>query len=284
MDGKRTIRISDKDPEIKFKNLRSNSTSTKPRFRKLDTFLIFVKSRPKKERAIAKKILKKHGKPVIFIFAHTNVDKDKDRKENVKDLVKDESDIYVIDKEDNSKHDFNRLLGDIESNIKASEKKEAALAGVTESTSVPNKYVHSNNENIIFWDLPSIETPTYPNLEEYCTRVGGLEKYDAFLIFCKSRFTQHEKQLAENVSKELDKPFFFVRTNVDTELKNAKDDEGPKFDEASVMKRTRENCLKNLEGLIHDEKDIFLIDNKVTEKYDFQRLKESIAKALPEEK
>ncbi|XP_046843750.1 interferon-inducible GTPase 5-like [Xenia sp. Carnegie-2017] len=356
-----TPRNSNKDPEIKFKNLRLNSTLKKPKFRKLDAFLLIVKSRLKNERAIAKKILEKHRKPVIFIIAHTDEGKDKDRKESVKDLVKDESDIYVIDKEDKSKYDFNRLLGDIESKllkrrkdlflqclnqavflntrknkerfkqaqkhsvdtilefysknlislwidteinfavtgnsgtgkssfinavrgIKASEKKAAAPVGIIEMRKKPTEYSHPNHKNIIFWDLPGIGTPTYPNLKEYCTKVGGLEKYDAFLIFCKSRFTQHDKELAENVSKELDKPFFFIRTNVDTELKNAKDDEGPKFDEASVMKRMRKNCLKNLEGLIHHEKDVFLIDNKVTEKYDFQRLKESIAKSLPEEK
>ncbi|XP_046843681.1 interferon-inducible GTPase 1-like [Xenia sp. Carnegie-2017] len=167
--------------------------------------------------------------------------------------------------------------------IKAYEK-EAAAVDVTETTKKATRYLHPKHKNIIFWDLPGIGTPKYPNYKEYCKKVGGLEKYDAFLIFCKTRFTHYDKVLAEKASKDLDKPFFFVRTNVDTELKNAEDDEGPKFNEASVMKRMRENCLKNLEGLIHDEKDIFLIDNRITEKYDFQHLKESIAEALPEEK
>ncbi|XP_046843679.1 interferon-inducible GTPase 1-like [Xenia sp. Carnegie-2017] len=167
--------------------------------------------------------------------------------------------------------------------IKAYEKGAAAV-DVTEMTNKPTRYSHPKHEKIIFWDLPGIGTPTYPNYKEYCKKIGGLEKYDAFLIFCKTRFTQYDKELAEKVSKDLDKPFFFVRTNVDNELKNAEDDEGPKFNEASVMKRMRENCLKSLGDLIHDENDIFLIDNKFTEKYDFQRLKESIAEALPKEK
>ena len=149
---------------------------------------------------------------------------------------------------------------------------------------MPTKYAHPNNENIIFWDLPGIGTPTFPNIKEYCKKVDGLEKYDAFLIFCKTRFTRHNKELAEKVSKELNKPFFFVRTHVHIDLNNAKDDKGAKFDEASVLKGMEKDCLKNLEEFIKDERDIFLIDNKVTEKYDFDRLVEAISLVLPERK
>ncbi|XP_046843669.1 uncharacterized protein LOC124437782 isoform X2 [Xenia sp. Carnegie-2017] len=163
--------------------------------------------------------------------------------------------------------------------IKAYEK-GAAPVGVTETTNKPTKYLHPEHKNIIFWDLPGIGTPGYPNLKEYTKKVGGLKKYDAFLIFYKTRFTQYDKELAEKVKKDLDKPFFFVRTNVDTELENAKDDEGPKFDEASVLKGMRTNCLENLIRLVHDEKDIFLIDNKATENYDFDRLVEAVREAM----
>ncbi|XP_046843671.1 interferon-inducible GTPase 1-like [Xenia sp. Carnegie-2017] len=163
--------------------------------------------------------------------------------------------------------------------IKAYEK-GAAPVGVTEMTNKPTKYLHPQHKNIIFWDLPGIGTPGYSNLKEYTKKVGGLKKYDAFLIFYKIRFTHYDIKLAEKVSKDLDKPFFFVRTNVDTELENAKDDEGSKFDEASVLKRMRTNCLENLICLIHDERDIFLIDNKATEKYDFDRLVQAVREAM----
>ena len=46
----------------------------------------------------------------------------------------------------------------------------------------------------------------------------------------------------------------------------------------------RIDCLENLEGLIHDKKDIYLIDNKTTSKYDFERLKEAILMSLSVEK
>ncbi|XP_046843749.1 interferon-inducible GTPase 1-like [Xenia sp. Carnegie-2017] len=157
----------------------------------------------------------------------------------------------------------------------------AAPVGTTETTKKPTPYSHPNYKNIIFWDLPGIGTPTFPNLETYCKEIGDLEKYDIFLIFCKSRFTQHDKELAEKVSK-LSKPFFFVRTNVDTELKNAEDDKGSNFDKASVMKGMRENCLENLEDLVDNEKFLFLIDNKVLrEDCDFDRLIRSITSELP---
>ncbi|XP_046843658.1 uncharacterized protein LOC124437776 [Xenia sp. Carnegie-2017] len=161
--------------------------------------------------------------------------------------------------------------------------KDAAPVNVIESKTGPTEYSHPENRNIKLWDLPGIGTPTYPNIDEYCKIEGGLKKYDAFLIFCKSRFTQHDKELAEYVSKELDKPFFFIRTNVDTELKNAKDDEGPKFDdEPSVLRKMKEDCWKNLKGLIHAEKNIYMIDNKVPDKYDFKLLLGNVLSELLE--
>ena len=165
-----------------------------------------------------------------------------------------------------------------------SKRKSAAKVGLAESTLLVTKYSHPKSKNIIFWDLPGIGTPTYPNLKEYCKKVGGLEKYDAFLIFSKTRFTQYNKELAETVSKDLKKPFFFIRTNFDTDLENAKEDEGSEFDKESVLENMKKDCLENLENLIHDENDIYMIDNKVTSKYDFQRLKEAIASALPDGK
>ncbi|XP_046843751.1 uncharacterized protein LOC124437863 [Xenia sp. Carnegie-2017] len=167
--------------------------------------------------------------------------------------------------------------------VKANEN-GAAPVGVTETTSKAYKYSHPKNENIIFWDLPGIGTPTYPNLDEYCKKIGCLEKYDAFLIFCKTRFTNDDKELAEKVSSELKKPFFFIRTNVDYDVKNAKEDEGGNFDEESVLEIMRKDCLQNLKGLIDDKNDIYMIDNKAQDGYDFQRLKESIAEYLPDEK
>ena len=161
--------------------------------------------------------------------------------------------------------------------------KGAAKVGVTEMTKKTSKY-SPTNENIIFWDLPAIGTPTYPNLEEYCKKVGGLEKYDAFLIFCKRRFTQYDKELAEKVSSEINKPFFFVRTYVDYDLRNAKEDEGSQYNEDFVLEEMKKSCMENLGDLIKDKKNIFLIDNKAPGKFDFQRFKESITEALPHEK
>ncbi|XP_046843657.1 uncharacterized protein LOC124437775 [Xenia sp. Carnegie-2017] len=160
----------------------------------------------------------------------------------------------------------------------------AAPVGINDVTKKPTPYLHPNNKNIIFWDLPGIGTPTYPDLETYCKKIGGLGMYDAFLIFCQKRFTHHAKELAKKASKELKKTFFFIRTNVHTELNNAKDDEGSEFDEASALEIIKEDCLKNLKDLIWHKTDIFLIDNKVMEKYDFGRLIESISEALPHRK
>ncbi|XP_046843662.1 uncharacterized protein LOC124437779 [Xenia sp. Carnegie-2017] len=162
----------------------------------------------------------------------------------------------------------------------------AAPVGTEEVTIKPTKYTSQKHENIIFWDLPGIGTPKHPNLKDYCKNVGGLEKYDAFLIFYKTRFTQYDKELAEKVLQDLSikKPLFFIRTNIDTEIKNTKDDEGPNFNEKSALDKMKTDCLNNLKGLINNKNEVFLIDNKFTDKYDFNRLIESISDALPHRK
>ena len=66
-----------------------------------------------------------------------------------------------------------------------------------------------------------------------------LKSYDAFLIFSKTRFTNDDKELAVKFSKELNKPFFFIRTNIDLDLKNAEDDKGPQLNEVFVLKNIR---------------------------------------------
>lgn len=90
---------------------------------------------------------------------------------------------------------------------------KAAKVGVTETTLEPTCFEHPTNPKIKFWDLPGIGTPHYPDLETYCKKVP-LEKYHAFLIFTKDRFTENDKQLARKIGS-MNKSFFFIRTKID---------------------------------------------------------------------
>lgn len=87
--------------------------------------------------------------------------------------------------------------------------------------------------------------------------------------------------LAEKVSRELNKPFIFIRTNVDDDLTNAEENEGPQFNENSVLREVRRRCFENLQDVIHDENDVCTIDNENMEKY-FDDLVKSISSNLPQ--
>ena len=157
---------------------------------------------------------------------------------------------------------------------------EKGAVDVTEIQTEPTEYIHPKNQKIKLWDLPGIGSTKYPNLQEYFEKID-LKSYDAFLIFSKTRFTNDDKELAEKFSKELNKPFFFIRTNIDQNLKNAQRDR-PQLNEVSVLENIRKDSFENLRDLIHDKKDVFLIDNEFPEKYDFNRLCEDVVSKLLE--
>lgn len=154
----------------------------------------------------------------------------------------------------------------------------AAQVGVTETTSVPTVYDHPANPNISFWDLPGIGTPNYPNLETYVRKVQ-LEKYDAFLIFTATRFTEHDLQLAKKV-KSSGKKFLLIYTKIDENIRA--EQRRREFNEEAVLEKIRHSCIVNLQELGSiDEQDIFLISNHYPAKWDFDRLTQAILDALP---
>ncbi|XP_028404337.1 interferon-inducible GTPase 5-like [Dendronephthya gigantea] len=154
--------------------------------------------------------------------------------------------------------------------------KGAAEVGVTETTIVPAEYKHPENEKIIFVDMPGIGTPKYSNFEDYCEKVC-LEKYDSFLIFTASRFTDDDLFLAEKI-KSMRKSFFLIRTKIDNDL--APKYEGQQVNEEQILNSIRAYCFNHVKDLISGEEDIFLISNYHKEKWDFDRLIVAISDAL----
>jgi hypothetical protein len=152
----------------------------------------------------------------------------------------------------------------------------AAKVGVVEATTEPTEYQHPRNEKIIFVDLPGIGTPGYPDLETYCKKVD-LEKYDTFLIFSATRFTQNDLVLAKKV-KSIGKSFFFIRTKIDVDCTPHN---GETINEEEILEQIRNNCMIYVKGLISSERNIFLISNYHKDKWDFDRLIEAISDALP---
>ena len=137
-------------------------------------------------------------------------------------------------------------------------------------------YPHPKYQNVKLCDLPGIGTPENPNLETYCRNVGDLKKYDAFLICSKSRFTNHETELVEKVSKELQRPFVCIHTHGHVDVTNDEDLNTSRFYGATSLYEIKEDCFDKLKGLVKDASDIYIIDNNDPEKYDFDSLRDDI--------
>ncbi|XP_028404390.1 interferon-inducible GTPase 5-like isoform X1 [Dendronephthya gigantea] len=153
----------------------------------------------------------------------------------------------------------------------------AAKVDVVEATVAPTEYQHPSNQNIIFVDLPGIGTPKYPDLATYCRKVGFAD-YDTFLIFTAFRFRNADLELAKKV-KEMGKSFFLIRTKIDVDLTPKKG--GKPINEEETLEKIKKNCFENVTDLICSEKEVFLISNYDTNKWDFDRLILAISDALP---
>ncbi|KAK2548304.1 Interferon-inducible GTPase 5 [Acropora cervicornis] len=154
---------------------------------------------------------------------------------------------------------------------------KAAEVGVTQTTLEPTPYGHPTSPNIVFWDLPGMGTPSYPDLETYVQKVQ-LEKYHTFLILSPTRFTKNDLLLAKEI-RSMKKSFFFIRTKIDVDF-NAMS-RLRSFNEEDMLMRIRRDCAENLGDLLSNEEDIFLISNHSVNKWDFERLIKAIHNALP---
>jgi predicted GTPase len=153
----------------------------------------------------------------------------------------------------------------------------AAAVSVNEMTMKPTEYMHPNNNSIALWDLPGIGTENFPK-ERYLEEVK-FEKYDFFLIMTAKRFTENDIWLAKEVQK-LKKKFFFVRTNMDTEVANNKRDKGKSKSE--TVKEIQEYMTQHVTETHFKNIKVYLIDNYSERDYDFQILIEAMIKEAPE--
>ncbi len=156
---------------------------------------------------------------------------------------------------------------------------EAAKTGVKETTTEPTPYPQPGCDNLIFWDLPGVGTPSFQR-EEYMEKVGW-EKYDYFLIIGKGRFTENDLWLAEKAMK-LKKKYYFIRTGIDMDLLNEKNDHPEAFDEKRILDELRLDCLSNLPS----EAPVYLISGslKHTSRWDFPKVSVDIMANIEEKK
>lgn len=149
----------------------------------------------------------------------------------------------------------------------------AAETGVIDTTTESKYYKHADNSNISYLDLPGTNTP---DIVQMCEK-SGLAKCDVFLFISSTRFTRFELELAAKL-KSTGKAFFFIRTKIDTEMQN--ESRKQNFDENKTLQYIRKQLYETTKNVISSEKEIFLISNYDTNKWDFDRLIVAIGEAL----
>jgi len=131
-----------------------------------------------------------------------------------------------------------------------------AAVGVTETTTQPRPYVFPENPQITIWDLPGANTAKFP-IGSYAEKMN-FKEFHALIILTKDRFYETDKEIARQI-RELSKPFFFARTQMDTTMKNEAEDRGRRFNEEETKEMIRKNCREELDD---PEQEVYLISKK----------------------
>ncbi|XP_067676907.1 interferon-inducible GTPase 5-like [Haliotis asinina] len=155
----------------------------------------------------------------------------------------------------------------------------SAAVGTGDTTQEPTVYRHPYNEKLVFWDLPGVGTPKFPQDKSYLERVG-YSKYDFFLLLSDDRFTSKDIWLAREI-ESLKKDYFFIRTKIDDAMENAEDSEH-NFSEGRVLERIKNNCYDNFKAGQLAQRAVYCIDCYDKHKWDYTKLMEDILVSLPE--
>ena len=82
--------------------------------------------------------------------------------------------------------------------------------------------------------------------------------------------------------KQRNKKFVFIRTNIDSDLRNEEEDHPNTFDESSIIQRIRMNCLENIRS-VDPQAEVYLISGHLKNqlKFDFGKLNERLLRDYP---
>ncbi|XP_043933576.1 T-cell-specific guanine nucleotide triphosphate-binding protein 2-like [Protopterus annectens] len=125
--------------------------------------------------------------------------------------------------------------------------------------------------NIIFWDLPGVDTDSV-NWQEYSKKVH-LESYDFYIIVSGGPFSKNTETIVHEI-KKMDKKFCFVRTKVDLEIMSSEKSED------SVLEGIRNDYVSSFDRSTACPTHIFLVSNYNQIKYDFLNLQVMLSENL----
>jgi len=137
-----------------------------------------------------------------------------------------------------------------------------APVGVCETTREPTKYPFPGQPQVCLWDLPGSGTAAVPS-DTYVQDMG-LRYFDRVLICTAGRFTETEIKLREEMQQHTI-PFFMVRTKVDIDAMNNREDNGQT--ENATVQQIRDDLSKN-----HGVDEAYLISSRDPESYDMPKL------------
>ncbi|XP_045188062.1 T-cell-specific guanine nucleotide triphosphate-binding protein 2-like [Mercenaria mercenaria] len=167
--------------------------------------------------------------------------------------------------------------------IKADDKIGAAL-NYGQTTIEPIPYSHPNKHYLKFWDLPQLGSRAFTK-DLYFKNIKA-DRYDYFLIFGKSTFTEDDFWFASQLYS-LNKKFYFVCTHVDICVEKALE-ENKKSDPRDVQNKTLNTIREGLAKSVKDAKIkadyIYLITTSDVRKYDGPRLADAMIGDLSERK
>lgn len=137
-----------------------------------------------------------------------------------------------------------------------------APVGVNETTRVPTMYPFPGQPEVRLWDLPGSGTALVPS-ETYIQDMG-LRYFDKVLIVTAGRFTSTEVKLRAELERH-GVPFFMVRTKVDIDVWNNKEDN--KMEEEATLAQIRDDFKSS-----HGVTAAYLVSSRDVEAYDMPKL------------
>jgi len=137
-----------------------------------------------------------------------------------------------------------------------------AAVGVNETTMRPTAYKFPSEPRVRLWDLPGAGTANFP-AETYIQDMG-LRYFDTLLIVTAGRFTSTEMRLKEELEKHK-VPFFMIRTKVDIDAWNNKEDNSVEKEE--TLEQIRDD-MKRTHGIACP----YLVSSRDPEAFDMPKL------------
>ncbi|XP_064605754.1 T-cell-specific guanine nucleotide triphosphate-binding protein 2-like [Liolophura sinensis] len=114
------------------------------------------------------------------------------------------------------------------------------------------------------WDFPGFGTHNYP--EDKYIRTVKKQKCDFYLLLSRSRPSGYERKIHNYLAKQ-GKIYFYVRTGIDRDIVNSRRDH-PHMSEEEIKQSILDEIKKN----VSTEPEIYLINAKKNDEYDFPKL------------